>query len=72
MTDAQHPTLTELLDSLEHEIVATVQYRAWVAAGSKGMHAPFLGDFSSAPPSTLTRLAWWVRELRAAAERESK
>jgi hypothetical protein len=28
-----------------------------------GQHVPFHGDFCRAPPSTLSRLQWWAREL---------
>jgi hypothetical protein len=31
-----------------------------------GQHVPFHGEFASAPPSALSRLHWYVRELRMA------
>jgi len=32
-------------------------------AGRGGQQVPFHGDFASAPPSTLARLAWWSRRF---------
>jgi hypothetical protein len=37
------------------------------AAGSKGMHVPFTGDFASAVqlPSVVSRMRWWAKEIRS-------
>lgn len=54
----------DYIEGLADEVDSAKAHRAWLAAGAKGMHVPFHGDFSGVPPSGLSRLTWWVRELR--------
>lgn len=42
------------------EVEAAKAYRS---APKGGQQVPFNGDFASVPPSGLSRLSWWVREL---------
>ena len=54
--------IDDLVRGFEEEVVAATEARR----GKGGQHVPFFGDFCSAPPSTLSRLAWWAREFRRA------
>lgn len=73
MLDEAHAEIAELkqrldkakfvVDGLRSEVDSAKRHREWVAAGSKGMHVPFHGDFAGVPTSSLLRLEWWLREL---------
>jgi hypothetical protein len=52
-----------IVAGLRSEVDAAKAHLAWRAAGSKGMSAPFHGDFAGVPTSALHRLEWWLREL---------
>jgi hypothetical protein len=60
--------ITLLANALAGEFERTVARAEWEAAGSKGMHVPFHGDFASVTrvPSVISRMRWWLREFRAA------
>lgn len=59
-------SVSQVLDGIEGEVDRALAHRAWVAAGSKGMHVSFHGDFAGAPITTLKRIRWWTREVRRA------
>jgi len=52
-----------LVAGMRSEVDNAKAHLAWRAAGSKGMHVPFHGDFAGVPTSALHRLEWWLREL---------
>lgn len=54
----------EVLDAFEHQIE---KREAGLRFNGAGMRVPENGDFVQCPPSTVGRLRWWLRELRAAA-----
>ncbi len=62
------PTVAQMIDGLESEVeraIAERQHR-----GKGGQTVSFQGDFAGCALSSLLRLRWWVRELRAANERD--
>lgn len=57
-------TITDLIDSLEHDINCVEQNRAASTRG--GQHVGTGGALSNAPPSVLAYLLRFVRDLRDA------
>lgn len=60
--------LRAALGSVADEFERTIAHADWVAAGRKGMHVPFHGDFAAAVqlPSVVSRMRWWLREFKRA------
>lgn len=56
-----------LLEGICSQFEVADAHTDWRAAGSRGMHVPFTGDFASAVqlPSVVSRMRWWAREIRA-------
>ena len=56
-----------LLEGICSQFEGAVAHADWRAAGSKGMHVPFTGDFASAVqlPSVVGRMRWWAKEIRS-------
>lgn len=59
--------LEELLAGFEAEVDAA---RAHLERPKGGQQVTPSGDFIRVPPSTLQRLEWWVRAMKAAAQRD--
>jgi hypothetical protein len=56
-----------LLEGICSQFEGAVAHADWRAAGSRGMHVPFTGDFASAVqlPSVVGRMRWWAKEIRS-------
>ena len=67
LSDRYHARLTTLQQAAG-DFCETVEHAAACieARGRGGQQVSFHGDFASAPPSTMGRLQWWARTLRAA------
>lgn len=59
---AEVKAMRAAIDHLESEIERAADHLA--NRGKGGMQVPFHGDFVQAPPSTLIRLRWHVRNIR--------
>jgi hypothetical protein len=57
------------VSGLFHEVEAAKAYRA---APKGGQQVPFHGDFANVPPSGLSRLNWWLREIGYAMNEHSE
>ena len=55
-----------VLEGICGEFERAVQHADWRSDGSKGMSAPFTGDFASATqlPSVVAKMRWWMREFK--------
>lgn len=62
-------TLAQVIEGFEDQVKRATAYR--VNEHKPGMKVPFHGDFAGANIFTLQRMAWWLRELKAAYEREN-
>jgi hypothetical protein len=56
--------VAHVVDGLVEEVART--RRNLESKGKGGMRVPFQGDFANAPPSTVIKLEWWLRELQEA------
>ncbi len=62
-SEAREKALATVVEAFARTAEAAISH---AERPKRGMQVPFHGDFCNAPPSTLDRLAWWVREMRAA------
>jgi hypothetical protein len=63
---AARERLAHLRERLTYFGEAIEARAADLARPKGGMQVPFHGDFASAPPSVVSRLRWWHRDLLAA------
>lgn len=61
---------SEFAEHLIDEFRRTIAHADWIAAGRKGMHVPFHGDFASCVglPSVIFMMRWWVKAYEEAEE----
>lgn len=71
MTERERDEVRNMLEAICGEFERTVAHADWRAAGSKGMSVPFHGDFASVAqlPSVISRMRWWVKEMRNVIEK---